>query len=178
MDDNTLVIECVKGNPKAQRMLFDKFASKMMTVCLRYAANSSEAEDVLQEGFVKVFKKLPDFKMEGSLEGWVRKIMVNTSLDTIRKNKKFASDTNLDDVGYKISNLDSATDALMAEDLLNLIQTLPDGYKTVFNLFAIEGYSHKEIADLLGVTENTSKSQYSRARAYLRTQLEKLDIER
>lgn len=178
MDDNTLVIECVKGNAKAQRMLFDKFASKMMAVCMRYANDTMEAEDVLQEGFVKVFGKLSDFKMEGSLEGWIRRIMVNTSLDALRKNKRFQNDSKLEDVDFKTSSSELASDQLLAEDLLKMIQALPEGYKIVFNLFAIEGYSHKEIEDLLGVSENTSKSQYSRARAYLRHELEKLEIER
>jgi RNA polymerase sigma-70 factor (ECF subfamily) len=178
MDDNTLVIECVKCNPKAQRLLFDKFAPKMLTICLRYAKDTADAEDVLQEGFVKVFSKLSDFKMEGSLEGWIRRIMVNTSLDAIRKNKKHLTDAKLEDVEYKIISSESTSDQLQADDLLKLINALPGGYKVVFNLFAIEGYSHKEIADLLGVSENTSKSQYSRARAHLRIQLEKLEIER
>jgi RNA polymerase sigma factor (sigma-70 family) len=178
MDDETLVVECVKGNAKAQRMLFDKFAPRMMAVCLRYAKDAEEAEDILQDGFIKMFNKLPDFKMEGSLEGWVRRIMVNTSLDAIRRNKKHQGDMKLEDVDFKVSNHETAMDNLLAEDLLKLVQKLPEGYKMVFNLFAIEGYSHKEIGDLLGVTENTSKSQYSRARAYLRTQLEKLNSER
>jgi len=178
MDDETLVVECVKGNAKAQRMLFEKFAPKMMAVCLRYSKDVEEAEDILQDGFIKMFNKLPDFKMEGSLEGWVRRIMVNTSLDAIRRNKKHLGDSKLEDVDYKISAQESTMDNLLAEDLMKLVQKLPDGYKVVFNLFAIEGYSHKEIADLLGVTENTSKSQYSRARAYLRAQLEKLNSER
>jgi RNA polymerase sigma-70 factor (ECF subfamily) len=104
MDDNTLVIECVKGNAKAQRMLFDKFASKMMAVCMRYVNDSMEAEDVLQEGFVKVFSKLADFKMEGSLEGWIRRIMVNTSLDALRKNKRHVNDSKLEDVDFKLTS--------------------------------------------------------------------------
>ncbi|TXI85739.1 MAG: RNA polymerase sigma factor [Crocinitomicaceae bacterium] len=178
MDDNTLVIECVKGNAKAQRMLFDKFASKMMAVCMRYVNDSMEAEDVLQEGFVKVFGKLADFKMEGSLEGWIRRIMVNTSLDALRKNKRHVNDSKLEDVDFKLTSSELASDQLQADDLMKMVQALPEGYKVVFNLFAIEGYSHKEIADLLGVSENTSKSQYSRARAYLRHVLEKLEIER
>lgn len=178
MDDETLVNECVLGNAKAQRMLFDKFAPKMMTVCLRYAKDQSEAEDVLQEAFVKIFSKLPSFKMDGSLEGWVRRIMVNTSLDAIRKQKKFEKDVNIDEIDYKISSSELASDNLQAQDLMKLINSLPEGYKIVFNLYAIEGYSHKEIGELLHVSENTSKSQYSRARAYLKSQLEKLEIER
>jgi RNA polymerase sigma factor (sigma-70 family) len=178
MDDKTLISECVKGNAKAQKLLFEKFAPKMMSVCLRYFRDVEEAEDALQDGFIKVFNKLPDFKMEGSLEGWIRRVIVNTSLDTLRKNKHYKNDVQLDDVDFKIANIDSAMDKLMAEDLMKLIHRLPEGYRLVFNLFAIEGYSHKEIADLLEINENTSKSQYSRAKAFLRTEIEKLGIER
>lgn len=178
MDDETLVSECVRGNPKAQRVLFDRFSGKMMTVCLRYTKDLHEAEDVLQEGFVKIFKKLPDFKMEGSLEGWIRRIFVNTALDSLRKTKKFQGDASLEDVDFKMSTYELASDSIHTEDLMKIIQSLPEGYKVVFNLFAIEGYSHKEIADLLDISENTSKSQYSRARAYLKTKLERLHIER
>lgn len=173
MDDATLIIECVNGNARAQRLLFDKFARKMFSVCLRYAKNEEQAEDVLQDGFVKVYGKLKDFKSEGSLEGWIRRIMVNTALDQIRKNNKQLGDTNIDDVGYKIENNDFIVEKMMAEDLMKMVQAMPDGYKVVFNMFAIEGYSHGEIADTLGISENTSKSQYSRARAYLRERLEK-----
>jgi RNA polymerase sigma-70 factor (ECF subfamily) len=173
MDDATLIIECVNGNPRAQRLLFDKFARKMFSVCLRYAKNEEQAEDVLQDGFVKVFGKLKDFKSEGSLEGWIRRIMVNTALDQIRKNNKQLGDTNIDDVGYKIENNDFIVENMMADDLMKMVQAMPDGYKVVFNMFAIEGYSHSEIANTLGISENTSKSQYSRARAYLRERLEK-----
>ena len=173
MDDATLIIECVNGNPRAQRLLFDKFARKMLSVCLRYAKNEEQAEDVLQDGFVKVFSKLKDFKSEGSLEGWIRRIMVNTALDQIRKNNKLLGDTNIDDVGYKIENNDFIVEKMIAEDLMKMVQAMPEGYKVVFNMFAIEGYSHGEIATTLGISENTSKSQYSRARAYLRERLEK-----
>jgi RNA polymerase sigma-70 factor (ECF subfamily) len=173
MDDATLIIECVNGNPRAQRLLFDKFARKMLSVCLRYAKNEEQAEDVLQDGFVKVFGKLKDFKSEGSLEGWIRRIMVNTALDQIRKNNKLLGDTNIDDVGYKIENNDFIVEKMIAEDLMKMVQAMPEGYKVVFNMFAIEGYSHGEIATTLGISENTSKSQYSRARAYLRERLEK-----
>src|SRR5574343_394855 len=173
MDDATLIIECVNGNPRAQRLLFDKFARKMFSVCLRYAKNEEQAEDVLQDGFVKVFGKLKDFKSERSLEGWIRRIMVNKAVDQLRKNNKQLGDTNIDDVGYKIENNDFIEENMMAEDLMKMVQAMPDGYKVVFNMFAIEGYSHSEIADTLGISENTSKSQYSRARAYLRERLEK-----
>jgi RNA polymerase sigma-70 factor (ECF subfamily) len=173
MDDSTLIKECVNGNARAQRLLFDKFSRKMFSVCLRYANSEDQAEDVLQDGFVKVFFKLKDFKNEGSLEGWIRRIMVNTALDQIRKNSKTLGDTNIDDVGYKIENNDFIIENMMADDLMKMIHAMPDGYKVVFNMFAIEGYSHGEIAETLGISENTSKSQYSRARAYLRERLEK-----
>lgn len=172
MDDLTLVSECAKGNPKAQRALFDKFAPKMLSVCMRYVRNMDEAEDALQDAFVKVFQKIGEFKMEGSLEGWIRRIMVNTALDALRRNKKQLGDVQLDDVSYKVSFSDYSFDDMDVNHLLKMIDQLPDGYRVVFNMFAIEGYSHKEIADTLGVTENTSKSQYSRARAFLRNQLE------
>lgn len=178
MDDYTLITECVKGNAKAQKELFDKFSRKMMGVCLRYAKNQEQAEDIFQDGFVKVFFKLKDFKMEGSLEGWIRRIMVNTSLDYLRKHEKEKYDVSVDDVAFKVTDNEFLLETLMAEDLMKLVQALPSGYRIVFNLFAIEGYSHQEIADKLGISENTSKSQYSRARAHLRDQLEKLNIGR
>lgn len=178
MDDAALIKECVKGNAKAQRFLFDKFAPKMLTVCVRYAKNKSDAEDVLQDAFIKVFNKISEFKNEGSLEGWIRRIMVNTSLDQIRKNSKFSNDTDLEAVSYKLENNDFTFEKLVSEDLLKLINSMPNGYRIVFNMFAIEGYSHQEIASTLGVTENTSKSQYLRARSFLKKELEKTHFER
>ena len=175
MDDATLAEECVNGNIRAQRALFDKYASKMMGVCLRYTKNTNEAEDVLQDGFIKVYHKLKDYKKEGSLEGWIRRIMVNTALDQLRKNARQLGDTAIDDVDYKVEGSSFIVEQLMADDLLKLIQQLPEGYKVVFNLYAIEGYSHQEIGETLGITESTSKSQYSRARAYLRERLERIN---
>jgi len=130
---------------------------------------------VLQDGFIKVYQKLKDYKKEGSLEGWIRRIMVNTSLDQLRKNTRQLGDTAIDDVDYKVEGSSFVIEQLMADDLLKLIQQLPEGYKMVFNLYAIEGYSHQEIGETLGITESTSKSQYSRARAYLRERLEQLN---
>ncbi len=130
---------------------------------------------MLQDGFIKVYQKLKDYKKEGSLEGWIRRIMVNTSLDQLRKNTRQLGDTAIDDVDYKVEGSSFVIEQLMADDLLKLIQQLPEGYKMVFNLYAIEGYSHQEIGETLGITESTSKSQYSRARAYLRERLEQLN---
>lgn len=177
MNDSTLVEKCIDGDQQAQRMLFDKFAPKMLGVCMRYAKNTEQAEDVLQDGFVKVFSKLNLYK-GGSLEGWVRKIMVNTSLDQIRKNGKFKNNVAMDPVDYKVEQNSFILESLQADDLLKLINSMPDGYKTVFNMFAIEGFSHKEISKELEISENTSKSQYSRAKAYLQTKMKELGIER
>lgn len=176
MDEQTLITDCLKGSPIAQRKLFETFAPKMLSVCLRYMKDGQEAEDVLQDGFIKVFQKLNAYENTGSLEGWIRRIIVNTALDQIRKNARLGYTEDVDEVGYKIENNDFVIEGLMAQDLMKMINQMPEGYKVVFNLFAIEGYSHKEIADLMGISENTSKSQYSRARGYLREKLEKLEI--
>ena len=171
MDDFSLVNECIKGNPKAQKALFDKFAPKMFSLCLRYMKKSDEAEDVLQDSFVKIFQKLSDFKNEGVLEGWIRRIVVNSCLDQIRKNTKFLNNIQAEEVEYKLDQNGFIAEKMRAEDLKNLNQKMPNGYRLIFNMFAIEGYSHQEIASQLGITESTSKSQYLRARAYLRDRI-------
>ena len=178
MDEITLANKCIKGDQRAQRKLFEMYAPKMMGVCLRYMKDQAQAEDVLQDGFVKVFTKLDKYTGDGSLEGWVRRIMVNTALDQLRKTNKFNANVSMDDVAYKVESDADVLAPLIEEDLLKLIQEMPTGYKTVFNMFAIEGFSHKEIGEKLGVSENTSKSQYSRAKAYLRTKVEELEIGR
>ncbi len=176
MTEEQLVKACISGDAIAQKKFYDLFAKKMMGVCLRYSSNADEAQDVLQDGFIKVFNKLPDFVNKGSLEGWVRRIMVNTALDQYRKNKKFQQDVEIDSVSYKLENNDFIVERINAQDLLKIIQSIPEGYRVVFNLFAIEGYSHKEIAEQLGVTESTSKSQFSRAKKMLRKRLVESNI--
>ena len=178
MDDSALLEKCIDGDQKAQRMLFERFAPKMLGVCLRYTKNKEQAEDVLQDAFVKVFTKLDKYNNQGSLEGWVRRIMVNTSLDQIRKNVKFQSNVVFEDVDFRIELKGNVIDKMAAEDLLGLVNQMPVGYKLVFNMFAIEGYSHREIANELNISENTSKSQYARARAYMKKKLEELKFER
>lgn len=178
MNDETLVNECVSGNAKAQRLLFERFSAKMLGVAIRYIKDKERAEDVLQDAFIKVFKNLKKFKYDGSLEGWIRRIVVNTALDQLRKNKKQQGNIELDDSFIEITSNSFTEEKLEAESLLRIVQQLPEGYRTVFNLFAIEGYSHKEIAKKLNISENTSKSQYSRAKSVLREILNKLNIER
>jgi len=168
MDEEQLVKKCLEKDALAQKQLFEFYSRRMMGVCLRYSKDSEEAQDVLQMGFVKVFEKLNMYNFKGSLEGWIRKIIVNTALDNIRKNKKFMNDVEMDKVDYQLHNHnENALDSLSAQDLLKVIQEMPPGFRTVFNMFAIEGYSHKEIAEKLNISVNTSKSQYSRARAHL-----------
>jgi RNA polymerase sigma-70 factor (ECF subfamily) len=174
-EDTTLVTACLKGDPRAQKTFFEKFAPKMFAVCLRYMGDSDDAQDTLQDGFVKVFSKLADFKNEGVLEGWIRRIIVNTCLDAIRKNQKTKFDVSISDVEYQLEYNDTGLQSLELDELMNLVQSMPNGYRVVFNMFAIEGYSHKEIGEKLGINENTSKSQYLRARAFLRERIEKLE---
>lgn len=169
-EEERLIKKCRKKDGSAQKAIYDKYASKMLGVCFRYVKEADQAEDVMIGGFVKVFDKIDQFKHEGSFEGWIRRIMVNESLTFIRKNKSMYLEVDIEaaDREPDYTTLDSH---LEAEDLLNLIRGLPTGYQTVFNLYAIEGYSHKEIADQLNISENTSKSQLSRARSLLQKQL-------
>lgn len=167
MTDEQIVDGCIKNNAIAQKNLYEKFSRKMMGVCLRYCDSQEEAEDVVQNGFISVFENINSFKGTGSLEGWIRKIMVNTALTNIRKNKKFKQNIELDSVEFMLPSATHTNDSFAAKDLLKIIQTLPVGFKTVFNLYAIEGYSHREIGDMLNISEGTSKSQYSRAKAHL-----------
>jgi RNA polymerase sigma-70 factor (ECF subfamily) len=167
MTDEELVSGCLIKNPLAQKELYDRFSRKMMGLCARYCDNTEEAEDVLQNGFVNVFANISSFKATGPLEGWIRKIMINTALSNIRKNKKFKLNVELESVEYFLTSPAKTTDNIDTKELLNIIQKLPTGFKTVFNLYAIEGYSHKEIGDMLQISEGTSKSQYARAKQYL-----------
>ncbi len=173
MTEKDLIKKCASGDILAQKAFYEKFAGKMMGVCLRYAKDVEEAEDVMQDAFIKIFNKIPVYEEKGSLEGWVRRIVVNTALDSYRKNKKHQQDVNADTVDYLLETKNHIIAELSAQDLLVIINNLPEGYRIVFNLFAIEGYSHKEIAERLGITESTSKSQYSRAKKLLRDILKK-----
>lgn len=178
MDDSTLIENCLKGDQRSQRALFEKYGPKMYTVCLRYARDSDEAQDILQDAFVKVFGKLNAYEGNGSFEGWIRRITVNTALDLIRKNLKFQDNSALDKEAYRLEQSTFYDSQLEEKDLMKLISEMPEGYKVVFNMFAIEGFSHKEIAEQLSISENTSKSQYSRARSYLMQKLNEIGFER
>ena len=164
---------CIAGNQASQELLYHYFAPKMFGICLRYAHDHPTAEDLLQDGFIKVFNKLHLFRYEGSFEGWLKRIFINTSIEHYRKSSKRQFFVELDQANEKSFD-SSIIDELAAEDLLKVIQKLPTGYRTVFNLYAIEGYNHKEIGALLKISEGTSKSQLARARATLQKKIKSL----
>lgn len=168
MTDEQLLQGCIEKNLTAQKQLYDRFAKKMMGVCLRYASCNDEAQDILQDGFIKVFERITSYKASGSLEGWIKKVIVNTALDNYRKRKheRELLEIDINDTHYS-SSYNDGPDAISAKELLGIIQQLPSGYRTVFNLYAIEGYDHREISEILSISESTSKSQYSRAKAHL-----------
>ncbi|MCS6934288.1 MAG: RNA polymerase sigma factor [Chitinophagales bacterium] len=157
---------CVRGERKFQQMLYDMFSPKMFAVCLRYAPDYNTAQDLLQEGFVKVFRNIERFRGDGSFEGWVRRIFINTAIEHFRKQTNLYAIHDSDVKGFEYYH-QSALESLKEQDILNMIQQLSDGYRTVFNLYVIEGYSHKDIGEMLGISEGTSKSQLARARYLL-----------
>jgi RNA polymerase sigma factor (sigma-70 family) len=177
MDYNRLVKDCLKGLPEAQRQLYEHFAEGMLGVCYRYTKSVVDAEDVLQEGFIKVFRHLHQYKFEGELGGWIRRIMVNTALNYLKKNSRYQTDLSFPDTSLHPVSDDNPEVALQAKDLAELIRQLPAGYQTVFNLHAVEGFSHVEIGKMLGINEGTSRSQYARARALLISWLKKTSVE-
>lgn len=166
---------CQTGDRKSQELLYKSTSSKMLGVCMRYAKDQFEAEDMLQIGFVKVFTKLNEFRWEGSFEGWMRKIMVHTSIEIYRKNLRTLHVVDITETNHQEAVSDFDMSSINIKDLLRLIQNLSDGYRMVFNMYAIEGYSHKEIGEQLGISEGASKSQLSRARAVLKSQVLKLE---
>lgn len=168
-----LVKWCVAGNRVYQEVLYHKYASKMFGVCLGYISDRDAAKDVLQDGFIKVFTSLQKFKGEGSLEGWIRRIIIHTAVDHYRKFIRDQRNVNIDEV--KIVPFEvSIPDKILEKELLGLIHKLPEGARIIFNLYVIEGYSHKEIAEMLDITSGTSKSQVSRARMILQNWIGKL----
>jgi RNA polymerase sigma-70 factor (ECF subfamily) len=176
--DEHIVDGCKAGKRKAYSMLYKKYASTMLGLCLRYCKNLQEAEDVLQEGFIKVFNNISRFRQEGSFEGWIKRIMVHSAIDHYKSNLKNQTTQDIADVEEKIGKTDEPEDYrdihIPKERLMEMIQELPDGYRIVFNLYAIEGFSHKEIAEQLEVSENTSKTQLLKARKALKRKVNDL----
>jgi RNA polymerase sigma factor (sigma-70 family) len=171
---NDLMEGCKAGDRKMQELLYKQTASKMLAVCMRYAKDRMEAEDVLQMGYIKIFQKIKDYRGEGSFEGWIRRIMVNTAIESYRKNLRSLNVVPIEDA-YEQPSQGFDFSSLGMQDLLKVIQKLADGYRMVFNMYIIEGYSHKEIAETLGISEGASKSQLSRARAILQQEIIKME---
>ncbi|MCI5059375.1 MAG: RNA polymerase sigma factor [Flavobacteriales bacterium] len=163
--DEQIISGCVKGNPKSQRLLYDRYADKMFGLCMRYAKDHDSAQDILQDGFIRVFDKIKLYRGEGSFEGWMRRLFVNVAIRSIQKDKQLYLVSAVEEVHDEGENTTEIN--YNSDELLNIIQKLPNGYRLVFNLYAIEGYSHKEIAEQLGISEGTSKSQLARARKAL-----------
>ena len=175
MDEKILIEKCKKKEKRAQKYLFDKYSQILLGICIRYSNNISEAEDVLQEGFIKIFTNIERYEGKGSFEGWLKKIVVNTAITYYYKNLKHKYHQDVTDIQEtSIVNNKYATAEFTKEELLNVIHSLSDGYRTVFNLYAIEGYKHKEIAEILDIDISTSKSQYFRARLRIQKELKKL----
>jgi RNA polymerase sigma factor (sigma-70 family) len=168
--EHELIEGCKRGDRHAQELLYQKFSGKMYAVCCRYVKDKTESEDVLIVAFTKIFERIGQYKGEGSFEGWIRKVMVNEALTWMRRNKNMYLEADIEAAGRE-PDYQKIESALEAEDLMNMIGELPAGYRIVFNLYAIDGFSHKEIGEQLGIAESTSKSQLSRARALLQRNL-------
>lgn len=168
-----IIALCKKGDRSAQKVLFESLSPKMFAVCLRYMGDRDAAEDVLQEGFISLFSKLDSYSGDGSFEGWARKVFVNTALMTLRKNDVLKQSAEIESAFGISSGGSSAIQDISYQELLRIISELPVGYRTVFNMFVIEGYSHKEISEALGISEATSRSQLQRARVILQGKIKR-----
>jgi len=172
IEDTDLINGCLAGDRRSQKDLYDKFSGKMYAVCMRYMGNADDAQDILQDGFIKVYKNLDKFRGEGSFEGWMRRIMANTAIEQLRRKKlNFSTSEKEEQLEYKAPG---AVDNLSEKDLLKIVSELSPGYRTVFNMYVVEGYGHKDIADIMGISEGTSKSQLARARMILQEKVKAL----
>ena len=169
--EQKLIDLCIKGDRTAQRVLYDQLASRMFPVCIRYVGDRSVAQDILQEGFITLFSKLESYKGNGSFEGWARKIFVNTALMYLRKKDALKMSDELENARGLSTDISSQMENIGYRELMKLITALPPGFRTVFNMYVVEGYSHKEIAEMLNITETTSRTQLSRARVWLQSKI-------
>ena len=170
---SSVLQNCIAGSRSSQKLLYDYFAPRMFAICLRYAKDYHNAEDILQDGFVKVFNHIDRFRGEGSFEGWMKRIFINTAIEHYRKAQNHSGHSDIDTV--QAEPIASKAGGLLArQDLMKLVQSLPVGYRTIFNLYAIEGYTHREIGEMLSISEGTSKSQLARARTTLQRMLAEL----
>lgn len=176
MTEELMLAGCLKNNAAAQEALYNRFSPRMLGVCYRFAKNREDAEDMLQEGFIKVFTQIHQYRNEGALEGWIRRIIVHTCINNIKKNKKFADSLDIIHAKSIYINEELIPSIMQAKQVVECIRMLPIGYRTVLNLYAVEGYPHKEIAAMLDIEESTSRSQYTRAKAMLEEILVKKKI--
>ncbi len=175
MSDLQIIEGCARHNRKAQQVLYDRYSRLLLGVCLRYASDKAEAEDILQDSFLKIYFNINEYSGTGSFVGWLRKVTVNTAITHYHKNLKYRYHVDIDEYVSEETGVTSFEEDLFTSDeLFRVLNELPSGYRMVFNLYAVEGYKHKEIAEMLGIDTNTSKSQYSRARAVIREKLEAL----
>lgn len=176
MTEEYIIAGCMHNEPSAQRELFNRYSPKMLAVCYRYAQNREDAEDMLQEAFIKVFTQIHTFQNKGAFEGWIRRIIVHTCINFLKKYKKFTDSLDLGHAGYVQVREETVPSIMQAKQVTECIRVLPMGYRTVLNLYAIEGYSHREIATMLDIEESTSRSQYTRAKTMLEGLLVKKNI--
>ena len=170
--EEEIIIECIKGNRKAEKHLYTKYSALFYAICLRYTQSREEAEDVLITGFTSIFESLPMYKKQGSFEGWMKRIMINTAINHYRANKKHLLDLDLEEIDTLNEISQKTYQDINIKDILNQIQRMPQGYKQIFNLYALEGYKHAEIAEMLNISESTSKTQYAKAKKWLQSHLE------
>ena len=178
MEDNLdlkLIRSCVDGNRKSQKVLYDRLAPRMFSLCIRYVGDRELAEDVLQDGFITLFTRLDSYKGDGSFDGWARKIFVTTALMSLRKKDALKMSEDLEVVRGMKAETTTQLQNIGYKDLMNLVTQLPPGFRTVFNLYAVEGYSHKEISEMLGINETTSRTQFSRARSWLQNKIKEIE---
>lgn len=176
MTEQAILVGCFNNDPSAQRELYNRYSPKMLSVCYRFGQNREDAEDMLQEGFIKIFTQIHTFQNKGAFEGWVRRIIVHTCINILKKNKKFNENIDLDHAGYLEVKEETMPSVMQARQIIECIRLLPIGYRTVLNLYALEGYSHKEIAEMLDIEESTSRSQFTRAKSMLEMMLVKKRI--
>ena len=173
--ESELIRSCIDGDRKSQKALYDRLAPRMFPVCIRYIGDRAQAEDVLQDGFITLFTKLESYKGDGSFEGWARRVFVTTALMTLRKKDALKMTEELDTARGMKAETVSQTQHIGYQELMKLVTSLPPGFRTVFNMYSIEGYSHKEIADMLGISETTSRTQLSRARIWLQKKIKEIE---
>lgn len=176
MNEQAIIMGCLQKDPLSQRELYNHFSPKMLSVCFRFSSSREDAEDMLQEGFIRMFSQLHTYAGKGVFEGWVRRIIVHTCINFLKKHKKFNEYVDIDYAGDVSAREESLASIMQGRQIMDCIRQLPMGYRTVLNLYAIEGYSHKEIGELLEIGESTSRSQYTRARSMLEKLLIKREV--